>query len=1109
MNEEIAEYYEELYNLCAVEQEQPLARRYRQLREALERVMRQQMMGTGLQATDLAARINYVATQFALDGREQNQLHTFRLTSNDILNHRKEPSEQEFLRDLRAVAYAYRKIFHEDIPPKLYTLLPKQETTPAVKREKETRIRRIRVCFDYADESYLYVRPIDVLEEEPVKVNYNKPGVNEEFKDTVEELWRYAQLNLLDVTVDDNGVYTPSFIVLEPDYLLDISSLAECYKDYGSHPANYFLSRLVPIENARPLLLGNIANLFLDEWIYAGEKEPDYTECMKKAFRQYPIELAACEELRNPQKEKEFAQDCRMHFEHIRETVQKTFLQPGYNLDKNDAVLEPSYICEALGIQGRLDYMQRDMSSFIEMKSGKADEYAMQGRLEPKENNRVQMLLYMAVLEYSMGQERRSMHPYLLYTRYPLLYPARASWAQVRRIINLRNCIVASEYGVQLHNHPSFTQRLLAQINPSVLNQKGLQGRFWEQYLKPSISRFGERMELLTPLERTYFYTLYNFITKELYTSKSGDVNCESRTGASALWLSTLDEKRDAGEILYDLTIVENHASQAHKAFIILSIPQYEETFLPNFRNGDVVVLYERNNGMDNVTNKMVFKGNIESITDNELRIRLRAAQQNPLVFPENSRYAVEHDTMDTTFRSMYLGLSSFMDANPERRELLLGQRPPRFDMAYEDRIARTTDDFERVALKAEAACDYFLLVGPPGTGKTSRALRRMVEHFYACPSTQVLLLAYTNRAVDEICRSLSAILPQVDYIRVGSELSCDARFRKHLLENVLAECNNRREVNIRMADCRIYVGTVASIASKPELFKLKHFDVAIVDEATQILEPQLLGILCARFKDGRNGIGKFILIGDHKQLPAVVLQSNEQSEVHDEGLRRIGLYNLKDSLFERLYRFHLQEEHCRAVEMLCRQGRMHPGVASFPNREFYAGKLEALGLPHQLENVDAPVRFIPSERDTESVSGKTNRNEARIVAQLAADVYHLYKETFEVNRTLGVITPYRSQIALIRKEIQALGISALNEISVDTVERYQGSERDVIIYSFCVNYLYQLKFLPNLTEENGVWIDRKLNVALTRARRQLYITGVPDILSHNLIYRRLIQAIN
>lgn len=318
-----------------------------------------------------------------------------------------------------------------------------------------------------------------------------------------------------------------------------------------------FLSRLVPIDNARPLLLGNIANLFLDEWIHAGEEEPDYIDCMKKAFRQYPIELAACAELRDPSKEKEFAKDCRMHFEHIRDVVQHTFLEPGYNLDKKEAVLEPSYICEALGIQGRLDYMQRDMSSFIEMKSGKADEFSMQGKVEPKENNKVQMLLYMAVLEYSMGQDRRRMHPYLLYTRYPLLYPARASWAQVRRVINLRNRIVAAEYGVQFHNHPDFTRNLLAQINPEVVNERKLSGRFWEQYLKPSISRFREKLSALEPLEQAYFYTLYNFITKELYTSKSGDVDYEGRAGASALWLSTLDEKREAGEILYDLQIME------------------------------------------------------------------------------------------------------------------------------------------------------------------------------------------------------------------------------------------------------------------------------------------------------------------------------------------------------------------------------------------------------------------------------------------------------------------------------------------------------------------------------------------------------------------------
>ena len=78
------------------------------------------------------------------------------------------------------------------------------------------------------------------------------------------------------------------------------------------------------------------------------------------------------------------------------------------------------------------------------------------------------------------------------------------------------------------------------------------------------------------------------------------------------------------------------------------------------------------------------------------------------------------------------------------------------------------------------------LLVGPPGTGKTSRALRRMVEKFHHRPDTQILLLAYTNRAVDEICSSISAISPEIDYIRIGSELSCDERYRGHLVENEL-----------------------------------------------------------------------------------------------------------------------------------------------------------------------------------------------------------------------------------------------------------------------------------------------------------------------------------
>ena len=135
MNEEIAEYYEELYRLY-IDENQPLERRYRQLRESLERVVRERIQGNSLQTTDLAARINYVATQYELDIKEQNQLHTFRLTSNDILNHSKFPAKEAFLRDLRAVAFAYRKMFAKVIPLKLFSVLTKKELKSLGKNEK-------------------------------------------------------------------------------------------------------------------------------------------------------------------------------------------------------------------------------------------------------------------------------------------------------------------------------------------------------------------------------------------------------------------------------------------------------------------------------------------------------------------------------------------------------------------------------------------------------------------------------------------------------------------------------------------------------------------------------------------------------------------------------------------------------------------------------------------------------------------------------------------------------------------------------------------------------------------------------------------------------------
>lgn len=235
---------------------------YRQMRELLEYLCRTQMADSSLQMTDLSARISFVASKAGLSIVEQNRLHTFRLTSNAILNRQTEPSREQLLRDAKTLAFLVRRLTGEDIPAGLYRLLPQADATYVVSPPAKERIRRMRVCFQYADDTFLYVLPVDGLVDEPLRVRYNVPQINEEFAETCQLLWRHAQVNLLDVAVDDAGILTPSFIILEPDYLIDISSLAECFKDYGHHPANYILARLQSPDNTRPLLLGNIANLF-------------------------------------------------------------------------------------------------------------------------------------------------------------------------------------------------------------------------------------------------------------------------------------------------------------------------------------------------------------------------------------------------------------------------------------------------------------------------------------------------------------------------------------------------------------------------------------------------------------------------------------------------------------------------------------------------------------------------------------------------------------------------------------------------------------------------------------------------------------------------------
>ena len=407
-------------------------------------------------------------------------------------------------------------------------------------------------------------------------------------------------------------------------------------------------------------------------------------------------------------------------------------------------------------------------------------------------------------------------------------------------------------------------------------------------------------------------------------------------------------------------------------------------------------------------------------------------------------------------------------------------------------------------------------------------ALRFMVEEeLYGVSgneaSSQILITSYTNRAVDEICSMLENA--KIDFLRLGNENSCDPRFRKNLLETALDDKPKLNAIKQRIEQCRVIVGTTSTLQARPFIFQLKHFSLAIIDEASQILEPNIIGLLAAHDRKGHCCIDRFVLIGDYKQLPAVVQQDEKSARVNNSQLRDICLTDCRLSLFERLIRWEKKNKRTQFIGILRHQGRMHPEIAEFPNEMFYREEqLEPVPCPHQLDtslNYTATaidwtdhlmkqrrMIFIPAKPDDNNdTSEKANAKEAAIVADILRRVARFYGDKFNPNNTVGVIVPYRNQIAMIRREIEKLNMPQLRDISIDTMERYQGSQRDVIIYSFTIRRQSQLGFLTaNCFMEGDRVIDRKLNVAITRARKQMIMTGNPDVLSRNNIFRELIK---
>jgi len=1147
VSEKIAalEYLEELISIHT-DSRLTVKTKYPLLRQLLEKVSMDLTRHETINFADLFSRLSFICIGF----KTSRNIHGLRTAANQLLHKNIIPSEETYHYHISVFAKFLEDTYKIEVP---HELLDAEKPAETYRSLSEVLFPEIRVSVVEKRENILICQldnssislDLKVPEDQLITVQINALGFNEEFVSAA-HFWKGATLYLLNIMIDADSVFHPKYIILEPDFLVDVSAISECLQDYGHSELLYLKSKFETAANSKHILLGNFANLVVDELFSGSEENVNFKTTFIKHFKSNPFEYTTCTDIASASDFTAFQQDCLRHFNKISQVIHNDFTK--LNIDIENASLEPSFISEKYGIQGRLDILDRRnkteaISKIVELKSG-GTVFPDDGK-SIKNNHQSQLFLYYLLISQTenidISRLNNFLQGYILYSKADQgnLRGQAPFEKGFQQILEVRNRIIILEHTLAEDNLEK-TAQILSSVNPVNIINKQIHKNFRIR-IEPQIDSFLRPYLQSSVLVQKYFRSFVNYVAYEHYLSKVGSNEREkenSNNGLAGLWLNSFEEKDKKFEILYDLKIEENKIDEEEQ--IIRFKRTNSGNKHANFRTGDICVLYPRNRETDIVSGNQLFKCTIQSISKDFITVYFRYRQRNKSYFEAfgaEGKWAVERDFMESSFNAMYRNLYEFLNASEIFKALLLLQKPPMAAKNYGYKNKNISFEQERVINKALSADDYFLLNGPPGTGKTSIVIRNLVKELMETEKN-VLVLAYTNRAVDELCEAVNAAagnLEAINFIRFGSKLSCSPEHHKNLLSEVInlkekkLRANGKKlsrfEIEKLLSENIIYISTVASISSKDQIFKIKDFDCIIVDEASQILEPQIIGVL--------SKAPKFILIGDHKQLPAISLQNSDRSMTRDADLENIGLQNRKNSLFERLYRFCEKKKLLHAIDSLSYQGRMHQEIALFPNFAFYNGKLvEAYHTPGLVPHIKkALLRQVSAMNFTESSDhflknrlatkrvlffnnmqsddpyAKFNEYEADLVVKIVQDIQALYAANHKVfcpKESLGIIAPFRNQIAIIKQKMEEAEIPGYEEITVDSVERFQGSQRDIIIYSFSINNPFQLNGMVSLNDEGNV--DRKLNVALTRSKEQLIMIGNDSLLSDHPIYLRLIE---
>jgi hypothetical protein len=511
--------------------------------------------------------------------------------------------------------------------------------------------------------------------------------------------------------------------------------------------------------------------------------------------------------------------------------------------------------------------------------------------------------------------------------------------------------------------------------------------------------------------------------------------------------------------------------------------------------------------------NSIQRKTDFGDVKRQRLIVKMEAPKFDEIVeFPWTVRIMTEEEEFDL-IRLLDHGYRRFLRWRPQSEDSL---------RLKEEFYSELNPEQQRAIELSLRSQDYSLILGMPGTGKT--ATTAFIVRCLVALGQSVLITSHTHTAVDNLLLKVLQKLSKekVSICRIGRVASVKSSLREFCLEEKMtSEINDLNGLHSELTNAQV-VGTT-SLAIKHVVFSQRKFDVCIVDEAGQILEPVALGPL--------RTCNRFVMIGDHHQLPPLV-----KSESAKKG-------GMNVSLFKRL-----AEKHPMSVAPLTMQYRMNADIMTLSNMLVYGGRLRCGSLEVQngtfippllikwretntvlwlnrLLDPKTTVLFVNTDsagKDLEkrgimmaieeeveeskladvqvNIRGKLGRYN-KLGSRSGGGTGNVFNE-FEADRVaeivnafilagslpadMCVISPYNAQVKLIRGR---LNTGSLTDVDVDTVDRFQGQDRNIVIFSFVRS---------NTNNDVGALLAdiKRLNVAITRPKQKFVLIGSATTLS-------------